>query len=62
MTLLTFLMVCNEYAFPFLSGVLPPASQAGWRGGHTESSDTSAQGRIEPQPVFFLFQILGALA
>ncbi|ROT74581.1 hypothetical protein C7M84_006916 [Penaeus vannamei] len=36
-------MVCNEYAFPFLSGVLPPASQAGWRGGHTESSDTSAQ-------------------
>ncbi|XP_069991425.1 broad-complex core protein isoforms 1/2/3/4/5 isoform X3 [Penaeus vannamei] len=29
--------------FPGPSGVLPPASQAGWRGGHTESSDTSAQ-------------------
>ncbi|XP_069179388.1 protein tramtrack, alpha isoform isoform X6 [Procambarus clarkii] len=26
------------------NGVLPPASQAGWRGGHTEPSDTSAQG------------------
>ncbi|XP_066954911.1 broad-complex core protein isoforms 1/2/3/4/5-like isoform X6 [Macrobrachium rosenbergii] len=30
--------------FPGPSGVLPPASQAGWRGGHSESSDTSAQG------------------
>ncbi|XP_068202238.1 protein bric-a-brac 1-like isoform X3 [Palaemon carinicauda] len=29
--------------FPGPSGVLPPASQAGWRGGHSESSDTSAQ-------------------
>ncbi|XP_069179392.1 protein tramtrack, alpha isoform isoform X7 [Procambarus clarkii] len=29
--------------FPGPSGVLPPASQAGWRGGHTEPSDTSAQ-------------------
>ncbi|XP_071517882.1 uncharacterized protein [Panulirus ornatus] len=35
--------------FPGPSGVLPPASQAGWRGGHTESSDTSAQGG---HPVF----------
>ncbi|XP_063862586.1 longitudinals lacking protein, isoforms H/M/V-like isoform X2 [Scylla paramamosain] len=30
--------------FPGPSGVLPPASQAGWRGSHTEPSDTSAQG------------------
>ncbi|XP_076056931.1 uncharacterized protein LOC143034569 isoform X5 [Oratosquilla oratoria] len=29
--------------FPGPSGVLPQASQAGWRGGHPESSDTSAQ-------------------
>ncbi|XP_045138377.1 broad-complex core protein isoforms 1/2/3/4/5-like isoform X6 [Portunus trituberculatus] len=29
--------------FPGPSGVLPPASQAGWRGSHTEPSDTSAQ-------------------
>lgn len=29
--------------FPGPSGVLPPASQAGWRGGHSESSDTTAQ-------------------
>ncbi|XP_066954902.1 broad-complex core protein isoforms 1/2/3/4/5-like isoform X3 [Macrobrachium rosenbergii] len=35
--------------FPGPSGVLPPASQAGWRGGHSESSDTSAQGG---HPVF----------
>ncbi|XP_069179386.1 protein tramtrack, alpha isoform isoform X4 [Procambarus clarkii] len=35
--------------FPGPSGVLPPASQAGWRGGHTEPSDTSAQGG---HPVF----------
>ncbi|XP_045138367.1 longitudinals lacking protein, isoforms H/M/V-like isoform X4 [Portunus trituberculatus] len=35
--------------FPGPSGVLPPASQAGWRGSHTEPSDTSAQGG---HPVF----------
>ncbi|XP_042203167.1 zinc finger protein 217-like isoform X2 [Homarus americanus] len=36
--------------YVLLAGVLPPASQAGWRGGHTESSDTSAQGG---HPVFY---------
>jgi len=34
--------------YPGPSGVMPPASQPGWRGGpHSDSPDTSAQGKIE---------------
>ncbi|XP_069991428.1 broad-complex core protein isoforms 1/2/3/4/5 isoform X5 [Penaeus vannamei] len=44
--------------FPGPSGVLPPASQAGWRGGHTESSDTSAQGHTNKPACYICGKVI----
>ena len=46
-----------DFVFFLFAGVLPPASQAGWRGSHTEPSDTSAQGRQQSN-THYVFQIL----
>ncbi|XP_071517891.1 uncharacterized protein [Panulirus ornatus] len=47
--------------FPGPSGVLPPASQAGWRGGHTESSDTSAQGHTNKPACYICGKVISNL-
>ncbi|XP_063862600.1 broad-complex core protein isoforms 1/2/3/4/5-like isoform X7 [Scylla paramamosain] len=47
--------------FPGPSGVLPPASQAGWRGSHTEPSDTSAQGLSNKPACYICGKIISNL-
>ncbi|XP_076056930.1 uncharacterized protein LOC143034569 isoform X4 [Oratosquilla oratoria] len=47
--------------FPGPSGVLPQASQAGWRGGHPESSDTSAQEGGSSSTMSALENLVGSL-
>ncbi|XP_068202244.1 broad-complex core protein isoforms 1/2/3/4/5-like isoform X5 [Palaemon carinicauda] len=47
--------------FPGPSGVLPPASQAGWRGGHSESSDTSAQGHTNKPACYVCGKVISNL-
>ncbi|XP_076056935.1 uncharacterized protein LOC143034569 isoform X8 [Oratosquilla oratoria] len=44
--------------FPGPSGVLPQASQAGWRGGHPESSDTSAQGHTNKPACYICGKVI----
>lgn len=48
---LIFLVV--TFSLSLSTGVLPPASQASWRGSHSEPSDTSAQGRKWNKHPFF---------